>query len=181
MAKKIYYYLGSVMVFVMFCITPCLAGIEEGFKITVINEAGKAYKNVTLVISAVGFDGAYGKILLGEIGTEKTQMVFDYKYEYLRVPLTDMGMPPTLENCNLNLFIVAGPKDPWGIILKRTFENIVKYPKLVYEDKHQQKYHGCPLMQGIRVPDITIIIKGKTEQGIEAKFDGEEYADDANE
>ena len=159
----------------VFCVAqPVFAGFID---IEVVNKTGEAYANVDLVITPVTpegkeFDAMYGHILLGEIGPESTPRVFKYKYEYLKLPLARKE-PESLQECNLNVMVVAGPKKGSGDILMRKFENIIvgtRFPAVEDEPRYEPLK---PPMHGIRSPGIKIIILGKSQKcpdGIEAEF-----------
>lgn len=167
----------SYLIFItsmMFCV---MQAVFAEFTIEVVNESGKAYRNIELVITAVGFDAMYGRISLGEIGSERTPKRFTCKYEYLKLPLTGVGMPSSLEECNLDMMVIASSKLASGI-LTNTFEGIVQPPqtKQIAYEENPRKFPIQPPMQGLCPPDtIKIIIKGISFENpkgiIEAEFD----------
>jgi hypothetical protein len=140
------------------------------FNIEVVNKSGKAYENVALVIKAVGFIALYGRISLGKIGADPTPKYFSYEYKYGNIPLTQLSMSLSLEEYNLDMFVLARPTQPTGI-LEREFKNIVTAPEIISEEE-PIKYKNP--MQGIRPPYIRLIITGVTRDnpaGIEAEFE----------
>jgi hypothetical protein len=156
--------------FMMFCI---MQSVFAGFKVTVINKTGIEYKAMELVITAVGFDAMYGRISLGKIGTQTTPQVFSFGYEYLKVPLTGLSMPESLEECNLNLFVVANPNIAKPVISYKFFNIIAvdaykdKLPQIISEEGSQS---AEPPREGIKPPDITITIERNSNDGIKAAF-----------
>ncbi|EKD45377.1 MAG: hypothetical protein ACD_69C00318G0002 [uncultured bacterium] len=168
MIKKIPFYL-MIVPLMVFCVAqPVFAGFID---IEVVNKTGKSYEDVELVITSEGFDSMPGTIKLGEIGPELTPRSFKYKYVWGKLPLT-WDMPDLLGRCNLNVFVVAGPKEGLGGVLTRRFENIITGdPLLATED--EPRHDPLKLMHGIRLPGIKIIILGKSQEcpeGIEAEF-----------
>ena len=151
MVKRIFYHLIFIPLMI-FCFTQ---SVFAGFNITVVNESGVEYDNLDLVITSVGFDAMYGTISLSDIGLGRTPRSVIYNYEYLKVPLTGTGMPPSLEECNLDLMVIAGPKRASETILNRTFSKIVTSPRMITEDE-PRKYPSQAPMKGIQPPNIKI-------------------------
>lgn len=164
MIKKFFHYL---VFFVLFIVLHIARPAFAEFTVTVINESGIEYEDVALVITAVGFNAMYGRISLGEIGPEPTPRDFTFGNKYLQVPLTGLPMPSPLTGCNLNMTVIASPKQISYPITTHIFESIITtYPQII-EEEGKQKYPSRPRMKGIQPPRIRIIIGND----IEAKFD----------
>lgn len=155
MINKVYrFFISFIMLLVFLVIQPAFAG----FEITIVNKSGLEYKNIGLVITAVGFNAMYGRIKLKEINSGSEPQYFSIKNEFLKVPLTKTPLPSLLVECNLDVFVVAAPKKISEPIIEKQFKNILVgvTPKVITEDP-PYKYPSKP-MKGIQPPDLIITI-----------------------
>ena|SRR3990170_2009676 len=161
MIRKNYYFFVFLGLLVFTIYQPVFAG----FSVTIINNSNIVYKSVDFITSAVGFDAPYGRIT---INTEKINPgeleIFHYGYKYLEIPLSGTDMPSV--GCNLNVSIIANPKDVWRTVMSGQFDNILKEnPQTIWEDE-PRAFPTRSRLAGIKPPSVEITL---TKEKIEFK------------
>jgi len=165
MIKKIAYYF-ALAIFLTCC---SVQSVFAGFEITIVNDSYLTYASIDLVLTPVGFDAMYGRISLGEITANSIKKFIYNEFEYCKVPLIEESlMPKQTGDCNLNLAVTISPKEISELIVERKFKSIVKQPQTISGEVSIKKVKTR--MKGIQPPNITIIIKENSEDGITAEF-----------